>query len=179
MAQAAVLSKAVVQLLLIYCFMYLPLFVGVRVGLCFGIHHFMSFLVLQSSWRGRESWLLCFYCILDFLILQMSCSSSSRCCGLVYSMWSWYSLIILTYFLYYDLTVVCLHTPWNKCICGQRGNGGGSVVVEWLFYVLSCQPRVTVTSCFVHKVIRDLESIDHLCIILSKGFALAQVECTS
>ena len=30
--------------------------------------------------------------------------------------------------------------------------------------VLSCQPRVTVTSCLVYKVIRDLESIDHLCI---------------
>ena len=32
------------------------------------------------------------------------------------------------------------------------------------FMLLSCQPRVTVTSCFVYKVIRDLESIDHLCI---------------
>ena len=30
--------------------------------------------------------------------------------------------------------------------------------------ILSCQPGVTVTSCFVYKVIRDLESIDHLCI---------------
>ena len=30
--------------------------------------------------------------------------------------------------------------------------------------ILSCQPRVTVTSCSVNKVIRDLESIDHLCI---------------
>ena len=30
--------------------------------------------------------------------------------------------------------------------------------------LLPCQPRVTVTSCFVYKVIRDLESIDHLCI---------------
>ena len=30
--------------------------------------------------------------------------------------------------------------------------------------LLSCQPRVTVTSCFVYKVIRDLESIYHLCI---------------
>ena len=28
--------------------------------------------------------------------------------------------------------------------------------------VLFYQPRVTVTSCFVYKVIRDLESIDHL-----------------
>ena len=31
-------------------------------------------------------------------------------------------------------------------------------------YVLSCQPGVTVTSCFVYKVIRDLESIDRLSI---------------
>ena len=30
--------------------------------------------------------------------------------------------------------------------------------------VLSCQPKVTVTSYFVYTVIRDLESIDHLCI---------------
>ena len=30
--------------------------------------------------------------------------------------------------------------------------------------LLSCQPRVTVTSCFVYKVIRDLESTDYLCI---------------
>ena len=28
--------------------------------------------------------------------------------------------------------------------------------------LLSCQPRVTVTICYVHKVIRDLESGDHL-----------------
>ena len=30
--------------------------------------------------------------------------------------------------------------------------------------LLSCQPRMTVMSCFVYKVIRDTESIDHLCI---------------
>ena len=30
--------------------------------------------------------------------------------------------------------------------------------------LLSCQPRLTETSCFVYKVIRDLKSIDHLCI---------------
>ena len=28
--------------------------------------------------------------------------------------------------------------------------------------VLSCQPRVTVMSCFVYLLIRDLESIDYL-----------------
>ena len=54
--------------------------------------------------------------------------------------------------------------------------------------VLSCQPRVTVTSCFVYKVIRDLESIYHLCIYPIRDrintqviyrFALAQLVCTS
>ena len=30
--------------------------------------------------------------------------------------------------------------------------------------LLSSQPRVTVRSRFVYKVIRDLESVDHLCI---------------
>ena len=33
--------------------------------------------------------------------------------------------------------------------------------------LVSCQPRVTVTSCFVYKVIMDLESIYHFCFILS------------
>ena len=41
-------SKAVVLLLLIYCFMYLHSFWGFCVGLCFGTHNFMSFIVLQS-----------------------------------------------------------------------------------------------------------------------------------
>ena len=49
--------------------------------------------------------------------------------------------------------------------------------------VLSCQPRVTVASCFVYKVIWDLESIDHLCINPNTRviyrFTLAEVECTS
>ena len=33
-----------------------------------------------------------------------------------------------------------------------------------IYELLSCQLRVTVTACFVYKVIRDLELIDHLCI---------------
>ena len=52
--------------------------------------------------------------------------------------------------------------------------------------LLSYQPSVTVTSCFVYKVIRDLESTDHLCInpILLINtqviyrFALAHLVCT-
>ena len=38
--------------------------------------------------------------------------------------------------------------------------------------LLSCQPRVTVLSCFIYKVIRDLESIDHLCINLIRRIGL-------
>ena len=40
-------TKAVVLLLVVYCYMYLPLFMGrFCVCLCFGMHYFMSFLVL-------------------------------------------------------------------------------------------------------------------------------------
>ena len=48
-AEAAIHSEAVALLLLIYCFMCLPLFVGFCVDLCFFMHYFESFLVLQSS----------------------------------------------------------------------------------------------------------------------------------
>ena len=39
-------------------------------------------------------------------------------------------------------------------------------MIWWLSVeaLLSCQPRATVSSCFVYKVIQDLESIYHLCI---------------
>ena len=40
-----------------------------------------------------------------------------------------------------------------------------TVCIDLTFLIqVSCQPRVTVTSCFVYKVIRNLELIDHLCI---------------
>ena len=35
----------------------------------FGMHYLITILVLQSSWRGREIWLFCFYCLSDFLLL--------------------------------------------------------------------------------------------------------------
>ena len=40
------------------------------------------------------------------------------------------------------------------------------------FELLSCKPRVTVSSCFVDKVIRNLESIDHLCMNLNLRIGL-------
>ena len=44
------------------------------------------------------------------------------------------------------------------------------IVRNWK--LLSCPPRVTVASCFVYKVIRDVESIDHLCINPIRGIGL-------
>ena len=59
----------------------------------------LSILVLSSSERGRESWLLCFHCLSDVLFLEMFCGSSSRCCGFVCSLLLCYFLILLIYFL--------------------------------------------------------------------------------
>ena len=79
-AWAAVRSKAVVLLLLTFCLLLLPLWKSVIV-LCFVVRYFMYILVLQSSWWGRESWLLCLICLLG--VLWWLSGSSSRCHGVV------------------------------------------------------------------------------------------------
>ena len=56
----------------------------------------MSVLVLQSSWWGRESWLLCLVCLPG--VSWWLGGSSTRCQGVVCSLWLWYFLIILTIF---------------------------------------------------------------------------------
>ena len=89
----AVRSKAVVLFLLTCCLLSLPLKESVIV-LRFVVRYFMSILVLQSSWWGRESWLLCLVCLPD--VLWGLCGSFSRCRGFVCSLWLWYFLIILT-----------------------------------------------------------------------------------
>ena len=83
---------------MIYPFTYLPLFVGFCVGLCVDMNYFMSFLVLQSSCRGKKRWLLCFYCLSNVFLLYILRGSSSRCRGLVCSLTLrlWYLLIIIT-----------------------------------------------------------------------------------
>ena len=60
----------------------------------------MSILVLQSSWWGRESWLLCLVCLPG--VSWWLCGSSSRCHGFVCGLWLWYFLIIITYFFGYN-----------------------------------------------------------------------------
>ena len=95
LALAAVRSKAVVLWLLTFCLLLLLLWESVIV-LCFVVCYFMSSLVLQSSWWGRESWLLCLICLPG--VSWWLSGSSWRCHGVVCGLWLWYFLIILTYY---------------------------------------------------------------------------------
>ena len=61
----------------------------------------MSILVLQSSWWGRESWLLCLICLPG--VTWWLSGSSTRCHGVVCGLWLWYFLIILTYYFQSNL----------------------------------------------------------------------------
>ena len=99
-AKAAVRSKVVVQLLLIYCLLYLLLFVEI---LCLSLFC-CALLCVHSSFatifkRKRKLVALLSF-ITNVLLLKMFCGSSSLCGGLVCSMWLWYFLIILTYFMW-------------------------------------------------------------------------------
>ena len=73
-----------VLLLLTFCLLLLPLWESVIV-LCVVVCYFMSILVLQSSWWGRESWLLCLIC-LPCVSWWLS-GSFSRCHGVVCSLY--------------------------------------------------------------------------------------------
>ena len=90
-----------------FLFLLLPLWESVIV-LCFVVRYFMSILVLQSSWWGRESWLLCLICLPG--VLWWLSGSSSRCYRVVCSLWLWYFLIIL---IYYFL--------WPRCLISSTG----------------------------------------------------------
>ena len=76
-----------VLLLLTFCLLLLPLWESVIV-LCFVVLYFMSILVLQSSWWGRESWLLCLSCLPG--VSWWLSGSSSRCHGVVCCLRLWY-----------------------------------------------------------------------------------------
>ena len=91
---------SVVLLLLTFCLLLLPLWESVIV-LCFVVRYFMSILVLQSSWWGRESWLLCLICLPG--VSWWLSGSSLRCHGVVCGLWLWYFLIILTYYYWRQL----------------------------------------------------------------------------
>ena len=67
-------------------------------GLCFVMQYLVSFLALQSSCQGRESWLFYFNYLPDVLKVLVFNGSSSWCHVLVCSVLLWYFLIILTCF---------------------------------------------------------------------------------
>ena len=64
--------------------------------LCFVVCYYISILVLQSSWWGRDSWLLCLICLPG--VSWWLSGSSSLCHRVVCGLWVWYFLIILTYY---------------------------------------------------------------------------------
>ena len=110
----------VVLLLLTFCLLLLPLWESVIV-LCFVVRYFMSILVLQSTRWGRESWLLCLICLPG--VSWWLSGFSSRCHGVVCSLWLWYFLIILTYYFlcYFNYSYfkqiiysmfICLYKIW-------------------------------------------------------------------
>ena len=101
-----------VLMLLTFCLLLLPLWESVIV-LCFVVRFSMSILVLQSSWWGRESWLLCLICLPG--VSWWLSGSSSRCHGVVCSLWLWYFLIIL---IYYFWDWIDLH----NCLCEDQSN---------------------------------------------------------
>ena len=59
--------------------------------------------------------------------------------------------------------VAFFHTPHNYWFCFDMLDVMDNALITVL-HILSCQPKVTVTSCCEYKVIRDLESIYHFCI---------------
>ena len=85
MAEAAVSSKAVVSLLLIYCLMHFPLFL---VNLCLSLFRYVLlcvhsiFAIILKRKRTLVALILLPY---RCLVTVNVCGSSSRCLGLVYS----------------------------------------------------------------------------------------------
>ena len=62
-ASAAVGSKAVALLLLMHCLLFSHCMWVFMFGPCFVVRYFVTFLVLQSSWRGKGSWMLYIKCL--------------------------------------------------------------------------------------------------------------------
>ena len=89
---AAVLCKAVVMLLLIRCWLLIPLWDSVSV-LCFVVRCFVPILVFNHlDGEERAGCFVCLPCVSCLL-----CGSSSPCHGVVCSLLLWCFLIILTY----------------------------------------------------------------------------------
>ena len=87
----------------------------------------MSILVLQSSWLGRESWMLCFICLPG--VSWWLSGSSSRCHGVVCGLWLWYFLIILTYYFCHDEAQIILALK-DICSCCLLGSTRIQIIIK-------------------------------------------------
>ena len=88
----------------------LPLWESVFV-LCFDVRYFMSILVLQSSWWGRESWLPCLICLPG--VSWWLSGLNSRYYGGVCSLWLWY-FPDHTHLLFWTKTAAKLENDMGK-----------------------------------------------------------------
>ena len=77
MASATALSKAVVLRLFVVALIIVC--GGLVLAPCFVLQYFVSFLALQLSHWGRESWLLYFWSVLNVMSLLSFFDSSLRC----------------------------------------------------------------------------------------------------
>ena len=91
----------------------------------------MSILVLQSSWWGRESWLLCLVCLPG--VSWILCGSSSRCIGFVCSLYLWYFRIILTIFIH------CTYAERLIFVSLYFYNANMLIVWQLYFEQMACQ----------------------------------------
>ena len=123
------------------------------VCLCFVMHYVVSILVLQSSWRGRESWLLFYYCLTDVLSLYMFCDSSSRCCGLICSVWLWYFMIILTFWNIKIIFSQLATKTWKILLLAHLSGRlrGELLVYQWLRRPSSVRPSSVCPSVNIFK----------------------------
>ena len=99
------LSLWLYSYLITFCWCWVPFIVGVlcKVLLLFcKICVFSSFVIMALQKRELvESWLLYFYCVLNVISPSLFFDSYSRYYGLIWSVWLWHFLLILTYFLTY------------------------------------------------------------------------------
>ena len=116
-ARAAVRSKAAVLLLLIRCLLLyvLPSWDSVFF-ICFVVRYFVSIIVLQSSWWGRESLLLCLVCLPG--VSSLLCGSSSRCHGGLPADCDILNEVSISYRF---ITVYVLFLKYLKCMLAQLG----------------------------------------------------------
>ena len=107
----------------------------------------MSILELQSSWWGRESWLLCLICLPG--VSWWLSGSSSRCHGVVCSLWLWYFLIILTYYFWrgienwlFAFIVLQMYCYYKCSVALPHGAVGWSAVcdcgISWSYSLTFC-----------------------------------------